>query len=300
MAWTNYHSHTHFCDGKGAPEEFVEAAIQAGITSYGFSSHAPVTYDTPWAMKAGEVQRYVSEINRLKIKYRGQIQLYCSLETDFIPGSSPQERGNLHKFDWDYKLSAVHFVEEFRGGKPWEIDGTAEQFADGIKKIFKGSAQRAVTRYFELVRWMVMLESPDIVAHLDKIKMNNPQNQWFKESEEWYRKEVDKTLKTIANLGSIVEINTRGLYKGKTLDLYPSNWMLERMHALRIPVTLSSDAHTPKEVAAGFEVAARVLRQVGFTHVFVLFKGKWMEAPLTESGIIWPEQESYLEKVAIG
>lgn len=300
MAWTNYHSHTHYCDGKHAPEEFVEAAIRAGIASYGFSSHAPVPYACPWAMQPNDLPSYHAEISRLKAKYRDQIQLYCSLETDFIPGVRSQDRGNLGTIDFDYRLGAVHFVEEFRDGRPWEIDGTSQHFAEGIKTLFKGNAQRAVSRYYELIRWMVMLESPDVVAHLDKIKMNNDQNRWFKESDEWYRKEVEKTLKVIANMGSIVEVNTRGLYKGKTLDLYPSTSILERMYALGIPVTLSSDAHTVQEVIAGFEVASRILRKIGYTHVWILFKGKWMDAPLTENGIEWPEPAVYHEKLAMG
>ena len=61
------------------------------------------------------------------------------------------------------------------------------------------------------------------------------------------------------SLGCIVEVNTRGLYSGKCLDLYPSQWILERMHALDIPITLNSDSHRGEEITAGYAFAARML-----------------------------------------
>ena len=67
---------------------------------------------------------------------------------------------------------------------------------------------------------MVETECPDVVGHLDKIKMQNVNGKFFKEEEKWYQEAVIKTLKTIAEKGVIVEVNTRGVYKKATADLF--------------------------------------------------------------------------------
>lgn len=299
MAWTNYHSHSRHCDGTHAIESYIQEAIEANIASYGISSHAALPFYSKWAMKEDDLPSYLAEIQRLKLKYQGAIELYSSLEIDYIPGLAGPDQEKYYQARLDYTLGAVHFVEQFADGTHWAIDGSPTEFLEGLNKIFNGDIRKAVTRYYELVRWMVMLETPDIIAHLDKIKMHNRDNFYFSENEEWYRQEVEKTLKVIASLGATVEVNTRGLYKGKTLDLYPSRWILDRMRAMQIPITLNSDAHSPREVAAGFEIAARILRDVGYTHLMVLHKGNWLEAPFTETGILWPGKERLPSEITV-
>ncbi len=70
MYWTNYHSHCHYCDGKYAPEAYIESALQKDVAVYGFSSHAPLPFETTWAMKKEAVTQYVAEIRSLAQKYK--------------------------------------------------------------------------------------------------------------------------------------------------------------------------------------------------------------------------------------
>ena len=35
----NYHTHTRWCDGRDTPRAMAEAAVSAGFTDLGFSSH---------------------------------------------------------------------------------------------------------------------------------------------------------------------------------------------------------------------------------------------------------------------
>src|SRR4051812_37908640 len=83
--WTNYHSHSKYCDGKGELADYIQAARKAKVTSMGFSSHAPVPFDCKWCMKKENLQLYLSEINDLK-KSTTDIEIYKSLEIDFVPG----------------------------------------------------------------------------------------------------------------------------------------------------------------------------------------------------------------------
>src|SRR5437762_14159596 len=94
--------------------------------------------------------------------------------------------------------------------------------------------------------------SPTIIGHLDKIKIQNRENKFFDESDVWYRGEVLKTLDAIRKCEAIVEVNTRGVYQGKSETTYPSPWILSECLKRNIPITISSDAHHPDDLVNYF------------------------------------------------
>lgn len=277
--WSNFHTHSHYCDGKGAMEDYIRAAIGAGMTTIGFSSHAPVPFPCKWCMKAPAFPRYLGEIESLKSSYPG-IEIHKGLEIDFIPAIiSPAD----YSSKLDYTIGSIHFVDSFEG-KHWEIDNTLEIFKEGLREIFHNNIRAAITRYLELTREMVVKYPPGIVGHLDKIKMHNTPDPFFEESETWYRDEIEKTLKTIRDANIIIEVNTRGLYKKKSPTPYPSPWILERIFELKIPITLSSDAHHPDELVREFEATAALLKNIGFKNLSILKGGMWKQMPFHEYG----------------
>lgn len=291
MFWTNYHTHTKYCDGTENAEAYLRAAMEQDVRAIGFSSHAPMPVNATWTLTPEDFGDYVAEMGRLRAQYRDKAsqhgtEVFVGLEIDYLPGVSWWDTMGNALRQLDYTIGAVHFVDQFADGRFWEISEDQNTFARGLKKIFKGDVKAAVSRYYELLRWMIMLENPDIVAHLDLIKLPNTGNVFFLETDSWYRIEVEKTLKVIANMGSIVEVNTRGLYSGKCLDLYPSQWILEKMLAKGIPVTLSSDAHSPVELTTGFSFAANILQKIGYTHTAVLLDGKWQDIRFSDQGLI--------------
>lgn len=285
MGFTNFHGHTHYCDGKGRAEEYAEAAITQKMPVYGFSSHAPLPYELPWTMPESEIEKYVSEVRKVKEQYAAQLQVYTGLEVDFIPDVAGPGHERIRKLDLDYTVGSVHFVDFFPKGHPWEIDGKHELFLEGLQQIFNGDIQKAIERYFSLIRQMVEKDPPDIVGHLDKIRIQNEEGNLFSEEALWYRDAVEETLQVIQKKGLITEVNTRGIYKKKTTAPYPSPWILERMQALDIPIMLNSDAHHPREITACFEDTAKLLLDIGYDHCRILLDGKWQDATLTIKGI---------------
>ncbi|MEO1655593.1 MAG: histidinol phosphatase, partial [Bacteroidota bacterium] len=107
----------------------------------------------------------------------------------------------------------------------------------------------------------------------------------FAEEEKWYQKEVIKTLHRIARAGSILEVNTRGIYKKKSSDPYPSPWILAHAKELNIPVVLNSDAHHPSEITQSFAETADLLKDIGFKELMVLVQGHWESRPFNAQGI---------------
>lgn len=290
MAFTNYHGHCHYCDGKESPEQYVQAALAQQMPAYGFSSHAPLPFDIAWPMQEEASRKYVAEINELKVKYAGQIEIYVGMEVDFIPGVAGPGHQRIRSAGLDYTVGSVHFVDFFPDGHPWEIDGAHQVFLDGLQQIFHGNPEQAVRRYYALIRQMLQEDPPDILGHLDKIKIQSEEGCLFDEQDSWYQEEIAHTLDVIAATDVIVEVNTRGLYKKKSLEPYPGYRILERMKKMNIPVMLNADAHHPREITAHFTEVASCLQQMGYDHMRILLNKKWQHVPFTTEGLQYTQE----------
>jgi histidinol-phosphatase (PHP family) len=285
MAWVNYHTHSHYCDGKAEPEAYLVKAIEKGFPACGYSSHAPVPFDTKWNMKQERLPTYLEEISRLREKYRGRIQVYTGLEVDYIGGLWGFHHPFFNNLKLDYTIGSVHFMDALSEGIPWTIDGSSEEFFRGFESAFHQDVRKLVTRYYELVREMVLKDSPTIIGHLDKIKMHNRHRIFLNEEEGWYRDCVEDTLDLIAAKGSIVEVNTRGTYRYDQPDLYPGKWILERIYRKKIPVMINADAHLPEEIDSGHVFAAGILQDIGFGSLRILWKNQWIDCAFTSTGV---------------
>jgi len=280
MILTNYHSHTKFSDGSNEPKDYIEKAIEKEMKAYGFSCHAPTTFPCTWTIAPENLNNYIEEIDRLKKKYKDKIEIYKSLEIDYFPGNPLAQPENHKALHLDYIIGSVHFVDNLKNGEAWNIDTSKRIFDDGMVEIFGGDGKKAVTKFYELTLEMLDVMKPNIIGHLDKIKMFNTGNKFFNENEQWYKDLVENVLQKIKKTGTIVEVNTRGVYRGKTDDYYPSNQILKRCYELTIPVQINSDCHKPDEVANGFKEASQLLKEIGFKTMRVLLNNKWQDCLL--------------------
>lgn len=84
MIKTNWHTHTSRCGhAVGTDEEYVQAAIRAGLRTLGFSDHAP--YREPYPserMDYEQLDEYRSSVLALKEKYKGQIDIHLGMEVE--------------------------------------------------------------------------------------------------------------------------------------------------------------------------------------------------------------------------
>ncbi|HZK27483.1 MAG TPA: histidinol-phosphatase [Thermoclostridium sp.] len=273
---TNYHTHCAFCDGKLMPEDYVLSAVKKGFTSIGFTSHAPVLFETDWTMKPTNLPIYIDLINSLKGKYKNEIQIYTGLETDYYPGCKDYR-------DYpgvDYTIGAIHFIYDEKNRKYMALDGSIDEFIETLDITFNGDIQALVEVYYDLLREMLKTHTPDILAHLDVIKKNNINNQFFIETDSWYRKQVEELLKIIKKNNVIVEVNTGGISRGYTTDVYPSSWILRLMKQMDIPLVLNSDAHHPDWIDTYYNNALDIIKKSGYTHERILYDGHWQDVIL--------------------
>ena len=133
---------------------------------------------------------------------------------------------------------------------------------------------------------MIEEEKPNIIGHMDKIKMFNSRGHFFEESETWYKDQIRLTIEVLRRRGTIVEVNTRGYYRYNQPDLYPGEWIIGELIKAGIPLMINSDAHKPEEVILGMDYAADKLKNLGVSEVFSLVNNKWKVYPLERQGIL--------------
>jgi histidinol-phosphatase (PHP family) len=278
---TNYHTHSRYCDGEGEIRQYIEAAIAAGLDSYGVSSHAPLPIPTrdPWMMRPADLPAYCAEVRALRDEFGDQLPIFLALELDYAPDLEGYCREHIFPHNFDYFVGSVHFVGTDGAGMPWEIDESAERFASGLVGGWDGDVRRAFERYFALQRAMVGTPGVAIVGHMDKIKMWNFDDRYFRETDPWYIAAIEETLRAFKAGGLIVELNTSGLRKAINAP-FPSPWVLARCRDLDIPITVTADTHQPSDVAAGFTEAAAILRDLGISHVIVRDGDRWIPRPV--------------------
>lgn len=271
----NFHTHSIYCDGKSPINEFVEEASMRQYSQLGFSSHAPVPFANDFGIKTDEIPSYHQEISSQQQQHP-ELTLYAGLECDYIPGMSQPFEMYKNKYQLDFIIGGVHLVKA-TNGELWFIDGSKREIYDnGLQTLFGGDIRKAVTAFWEQTFEMIENEQFDIIAHLDKIKMHN-QKRFFTENEKWYLALVDHSIELIRRKNLIVEINTRGIYKKRCTDFYPSDYILARLARENVPMVVSTDAHQVNELSLGYEEAVEKLKSFQINHLVFLKDKKWVE-----------------------
>ncbi len=281
MQLSNYHSHCTFCDGRSTPEDFVKFAISHGFRAYGFSSHSPLPFETFWNMSKDDMPEYLEEINRLKEKYAGRLEIYTSLEIDYLDETYNPSIAYFQELPLDYRIGSIHFLplsEHLSEDNMVCIDGAFADYKDSVDRYFEGKISKLVTRYFDSTLKMIEAGGIDIVGHMDKIYMNGHKCEGFSFDADWYQKPFKAVLDLIAQKGLMVEVNTKNLIKKQ--QIFPRKEYLGLLKDMNIPVMVNSDCHYPDLVNDGRSEAFEILKEIGFRTTRELIKGNWQDVAI--------------------
>ncbi len=235
-------------------EAYVEAAIAAGIREIGFSDHIPMYWlpeekrDPGIAMRMEELEEYVADVHRLRERYR-EIPIRLGLEADFIPGREKDLVRILERYEWDYVIGSVHFIGE------WDFDNPAK-----VNRYAEWDISDLYAKFFTLERMAAESGLFDILAHIDLIKKFG-----HRPTHDLGRLYAD-VAESIARAGVAIELSTAGLRK-PVGEVYPNPTLLAECGRRGVPLVISSDAHSPAEVAWGFHDAKALAIQHGFGHL---------------------------------
>ena len=278
MQLSNYHSHCTFCDGRSFPEDFVKFAIQHQFRAYGFSSHSPLPFETSWNMSKDNMDEYLTEINRLKRKYADQLEIYVSLEIDFLDKTYNPSIDYFQNLPLDYRIGSVHYLPlayPLLEKNMMCMDGSFTDYENALNIHYEGDIRKLVRHYYQSSAEMVEAGGIDIVGHMDKIYMNGQRCKGFSIDAAWYTKEVLEYMDLIAEKGLMVEINTKNLVKKH--ETYPHKNFFPALLERKIPVMVNSDCHYPDLVNDGRKEAFELLKAYGFKSTCELVNGVWTE-----------------------
>lgn len=273
MILSNYHSHSTFCDGRSSMEEFVKFAIAKGVKRYGFSSHAPIPFDTPWTMVADDFPEYEAEFFRLKEKYIESIELYLGLEVDYIHGCSDIKSDFFRNINLDYSIGSIHYLDCLGENNYWSIDGPFDEFEKGLNTLYNGDIEAGTKRFFEISGLMIEKGGFDVVGHVDKITYHGRKYSAFDINKPEYQKLMLRLLEQIKAQKLILEVNTKSLADhGIT---YPHQAFYETIARMEIPLMLNSDCHYPTNITAGFDITCKALSKAGIKYLIQLTEDGW-------------------------
>jgi len=249
------HNHTTLCNhATGSMEEYVKKAIEKGIDIFGFSCHAPMSFEPEYRMSLAQSKVYEKEVLKLKEKYKDKINILLAYEVDYMSDKKFIEDDILNA-NVDYLIGSVHFIDRWGFDNPEFIGGFKEKDIDEIWK-----------EYFQAVSSMVKTGYFDVVGHLDLIKVfKYLPNQDIKNL-------ALQTMQDIKKSNMVLEINASGLRK-PIKEQYPSYELLKLAFNLEIPITFGSDAHNIEQIGFGYDEVTKIAREIGYKRC-VIFKSK--------------------------
>lgn len=264
---SNLHTHSTFCDGKNAPEEIVKAAINKGFASIGFSGHGYTDFDLCYCVK--DVEGYQNEVKRLKEKYRGEIDIYLGIEEDAFCHAKRE--------DYDYIIGSSHYYVV--DGTYYPIDSSPAHFKKCLE-VFNYDVERMAEDYFSKFCNYINKRKPDIVGHFDLITKFDEMGDSIFLKNERYNRIVEKYMETVADSGCLFEVNTGAISRGYRSAPYPAENLLHILKKHNAPLILSSDSHAIDTLDFGFGEAKKILRDVGFTRIYHLYRGQFVAKEL--------------------
>ncbi len=271
---TDMHAHTYPAshDGKNSIKETLAAARARGIAFFGLSNHFDYDYDLSKMTEQeraeilnGDEEEYFHDARRLQEDYAGVMNVAVGVEFGYAddPLVGGRYAATQKKYRPDYVVNSVHGV-----------DGR-----DFARYDFTESEKDTYAAYLRLVRRS--LDAPyeyDIVGHIEYVVRYVPFANKKIEVEK-YGELIDDILLTIIKKGKILEVNTAT--KGLPRLALPNVGIIRRYYELGgRKISYGSDAHSVNRIGEGREEVVAALKEIGFTHFTVPFRGEHIEVEI--------------------
>ncbi|WP_415379871.1 PHP domain-containing protein [Halosimplex sp. TS25] len=230
----DYHVHSSYSDGEFL-EGMVEAAADAGLDGVGFADHCNVS-------EREHLRRYKKRFGfNLDLTYERRreaiaelreefgLRIFDAVEVDYHPADEAEIRAFLAEADFDYVVGSVHEIEEANVHWDYFADRTDEQ------------QHAAVDEYFHRVVDLVESGLFDVAAHLDIVE-RNPALRGYAT-----RDHYEAVAAALADSKTVPELNA-GRIQADYGEFHPGPDFLSVLAEYDVPVTIGSDAHSPREL----------------------------------------------------
>lgn len=259
MRYSNFHTHTVYCDGSNTPLEMVQSAIQKGFLQLGFSGHGYTPFDLSFCMSPKNEAKYKKEIEALKLSHGDKLKIFFGCEEDI---TAPVEKSS-----YDYVISSYHYIE--KNGEYLSIDGSERTFCRIARECFGGDYLAFAKCYYRQLAEGLSKGHGAIIGHLDLFTKYNEGEKLFSESDPRYRTYALEALEAAGD--GILEVNTGAMARGYRKSPYPAEFLLKELAAKRKPIILTSDCHQRENLDFAFDETVQLLKNIGFKEDQILF-----------------------------
>ncbi len=265
MIFADLHTHTTMSsDGRSDMKDMIDAAADKGLQTICFTEH--YDYDNTFAE---ERNAFITDLDAYQEKYLSlkdyadskKVEILFGVELGLQTYLADDYHLLVEKYPFDFVIGSSHMARRIDVSAP-------EYFA------FYEDLHSAIEAYFDCEVANAMCHSDfDIYGHLDyalRYAPNRPEEFDYEE----YAPSLDRLLKVIIKKGKGIELNTAGYRKGMN-GPNPHISILEKYHELGGElITIGSDAHYTEDVAADFDRARQLLKDIGFKNYAVFRQRK--------------------------
>jgi histidinol-phosphatase (PHP family) len=274
---TDYHLHLRPDDADARPSQFFTqanaeryraVAEEHGIAELGVSEHVYRFTQALELWRHPFWERYaVDDLGAYCQFVREETDLRLGIEMDYVAGAEDRTAALLDEHEFDYVVGSVHFI---RDGAVDMDDYSVWGSGRSPEEIWK--------RYFETVAASAASGLFDIIAHPDLVKYwgSADKSRLPDRDPRFY---YEPAVEAIAEAGVAVEVSTAGLRKPAG-EIYPAPALLEMLLEAGAPIALSSDAHRPADVGAGYEQALELLSSLGVGELSVFERRARRQEPV--------------------
>jgi len=239
----NYHTHTPRCHhAVGTEEEYVQAALRAGLQTLGFSDHTPYPFPkgfvSGFRMGVEELPGYADAVRTVKKQYASQIDIHLGVEAEFYPDYFDSLLSLLRDNGVEYMILGQHMLGNEIGepylGIPNDANGLARYCNQAIEAMHTG-----LFSYFA---------HPDLVHYAGPIEV--------------YRMQIRRLCRAAKSCSMPLEINLLGLMGNRH---YPNPTFWEIAAEEGCSAILGRDAHDPRHLldTATEEKALQMVSRLG-------------------------------------
>ncbi len=219
----NFHTHTTRCNhAKDEDEEYIKCAIEAGIKHLGFSDHIPCIfpdgYELKYRVPMSEAESYVSDIAKLREKYKDQIEISIGIEMEYYPLYFEEMLKTAKKVGAEYIILGQHFI--------------LSEYPNGVGSIGPTDNEEYLKIYVDEIIEALKTGVFTYLAH--------PDLMCFTGNDEIYLREITRLCLAAKETDTPLEINLLGIRYQKH---YPSERFWRIAGEIGVPVTIGFDAH---------------------------------------------------------
>lgn len=253
------HIHSHYCPhgSKDTFYQYIEKALQVGLSEITFTEHMPlpkVKYSENRLKESSpskeEIIKFFKEANKVKEEYKEKIKINVGLEVDYIEGYENEIKDLLMEYGEyiDDSILSVHFLNY--NGEILLLDYSTKDFKEIIEKVH--GIENLYNLYYKTLIKSVNADlgnfKPKRIGHPTLIRIFNKEFP-YEYNEKTF---INKFLEEVRNKGYELDYNTAGLRKQFCLETYPSGYLLEKAKELSIKFVYGSDSHKAEDVGKDF------------------------------------------------